>query len=203
MYLSSGRLARQLDVFRKNSNIVMTSCGTRFFGPDNEVLYEVRQDGEELHRGLQHVDVGRVRGPSSHTSVMFRRKTYEKVGGYRAHFDVAQDLDLWMRLAEVGTCWAIPEVLCEFHLDVNSISAVRRYEQIRSAKVIVKCAEARRSGRDDSQRCLRSGHSSVSGIYSFGGGVLEDFKRQNSIISLDQCCVIVNRNRPKSIFGER
>ena len=146
----AGRLALQLDVFRNNSNVVMTSCGTRFVGPGNEFLYEVRQVGDELHRGLQHVDIDRVHGPSSHTSVMFRRETYEKVGGYRAQFNVAQDLDLWMRLAEVGMCWATPEVLCEFHLSKNSISAVRRYEQIRSAKIIVKCAAARRSGRDDS-----------------------------------------------------
>lgn len=146
----AGRLALQLDVFRNNSNVVMTSCGTGFIGPGNEALYEVRQVGDELHRGLQHVDIGRIHGPSSHTSVMFRRETYEKVGGYRAQFDVAQDLDLWMRLAEVGICWASPEVLCEFHLSKNSIGSVRRYEQIRSAKIIVKCAAARRSGCDDS-----------------------------------------------------
>lgn len=146
----AGRLAFQLDVFRNNSNVVMTSCGTRFIGPGNEVLYEVRQVGDELHRGLQHVDIGRIHGASSHPSVMFRRETYKKVGGYRAQFKVAQDLDLWMRLAEVGVCWATPEILCDFHLDKNSISAARRSEQVRSAKVIVKCAEARRSGRDDS-----------------------------------------------------
>ena len=49
----AGRLALQLDVFRNNSNVVMTSCGTRFVGPGNEVLYEVCQAGDELHRGLQ------------------------------------------------------------------------------------------------------------------------------------------------------
>ena len=87
----------------------MTSCGTRFVGPDGEVLYEIRQAGDELHRGLQHVDIDRVIGPSSHhTSVMFRRRSFEKVGGYRAQFRVAQDLDLWMRLSEVGVCWATP-----------------------------------------------------------------------------------------------
>jgi glycosyltransferase involved in cell wall biosynthesis len=146
----AGRLALQLDVLRNNSNVIMTSCGTRFFGPGNEVLYEMRQVGDELHRGLQNVEIGRIQGPSSHTSVMFRREGYERAGGYRAQFDVAQDLDLWMRLAEAGICWATPEILCEFHLSKNSIGATRRSEQIRSAKVIVECTKARRSGRDDS-----------------------------------------------------
>jgi glycosyltransferase involved in cell wall biosynthesis len=155
-----GRLARQLEVLRKNPNVVMTSCGTRFIGPDNEILYEVRQNGEELQRGLQHVDLGRVRGPSSHTSVMFRRQAFEKVGGYRAQFDVAQDLDLWMRLSEVGLCWAIAEVDCEFRLSKHSISVVRKAEQLRAAKLILKCAAARRSGRDDSQ-LIASGRQHV------------------------------------------
>src|SRR5689334_18193626 len=125
-----GRLARQLDVFRNDPRVVMTSCGTRFIGPNSEILYEVRQTGGELQKLLQHVDIDLVRGPSSHTSVMFRREAFERVGGYRAHFDVAQDLDLWMRLAEGGLCWATPEIHCEFYLDKSSISVVRKAEQV-------------------------------------------------------------------------
>jgi len=145
-----GRLAAQLNVFKNNVSVVMTSCGTRFAGPDGEVLYEVCQTGDELHRGLQRRRIKHLKGVSSHPSVMFRRKSFETVGGYRPQFKVAQDLDLWIRLSEVGVCWATPDVLCVVHLNKNSISANRRSEQIRSAKVIVKCAEARRSGRDDS-----------------------------------------------------
>jgi glycosyltransferase involved in cell wall biosynthesis len=146
----AGRLALQLGVLRNNSNVVMTSCGTRFVGPEHEVLIEIRQVGIELHRGLQHVDVNRVRGPSHHTSVMFRRDAYEKIGGYRAQFNVAQDMDLWIRLAEVGICWATPEILCQAELRKNSISGSRRNEQVRAVKIIVKCAAARRSGVNDS-----------------------------------------------------
>ena len=101
------------------------------------------------------MEIERLKGPSHHTSVMFRRKSYETVGGYRPQFKVAQDLDLWVRLSEVGICWATPDVLCEVRLDKNSISASRRSEQIRSKNVIVKCAEARRSGRDDSTLIAR------------------------------------------------
>jgi glycosyltransferase involved in cell wall biosynthesis len=145
-----GRLALQLHVFRNNPAVVMTSCGTRFVGPDGEVLYEICQKGDELHLGLQHVEIKRLKGVSHHTSVMFRRKSFERLGGYRPQFRVGQDLDLWTRFSEVGICWATPDVLCEARLHKNSISASRRREQIESANVIVQCAEARRSGGDDS-----------------------------------------------------
>jgi glycosyltransferase involved in cell wall biosynthesis len=144
-----GRLAVQVDVLRNNPAVVMTSCGSRFTGPDHEVLYEVCQVGEELQRGLQHVSIHCIKGPSHHTSVMFRRKAFERVGGYRAQFKVAQDLDLWMRLSEMGICWATPDVLCEVRVSKSSISATRRREQLRTAKIILECAATRRTGRED------------------------------------------------------
>ena len=149
------RLTLQLDVFRNNPNVVMTSCGSRFIGPKGEVLQEVCQSGDELNRGLRHVDIKCVKSVSHHSSVMFRRKSYEMVGGYRPQFVVGQDLDLWMRLSEVGVCWAIPDVLCEVELSIDSISATRRADQLRAARAIVKCAARRRSGCDDSQLVAR------------------------------------------------
>jgi len=144
-----GRLALQLGLLKSNSTVVMASCGTRFIGPAGEVLYEVCQHGDELHRGLQHIEVERLKGPSHHTSVMFKRKSYEAVGGYRPQFKVAQDLDLWMRLSEVGICWATPEVFCEARLDKNSISGSQRPAQVEATKTIAACAAARRRGTDD------------------------------------------------------
>jgi hypothetical protein len=47
-----GRLARQLAFLESNPDVVLTSCGTRFVGPVGELLYEVAQHGDELHRGL-------------------------------------------------------------------------------------------------------------------------------------------------------
>src|SRR5262249_21374571 len=46
----AGRLALQSDVFRNNASVVMTSCGTRFVGPGNKVLYHVYQAEADLHR---------------------------------------------------------------------------------------------------------------------------------------------------------
>ena len=58
----AGRLATQANVLRTNPNVVMTSCGTQFVGPGGEFLYEVCQFGDELHRGLQCIDLHRCMG---------------------------------------------------------------------------------------------------------------------------------------------
>ena len=127
----------------------MTSCGTRFVGPEGEVLYQVQQTPAELQLGLETLSFDGVRGPSHHGSVMFRRSAYQQVGGYRILFPVAQDLDLWLRMAEIGACHAAPAVGYVATLNHGAISIARRDEQLRATRVILAAAALRRSGADE------------------------------------------------------
>ena len=140
-----GRLARQAAFLDAHPEAVMTACGSRRSGPDGEVLHEVVQHGEELHEGLGRLTLAEVTGPSHHGAVMFRRSAYEAAGGYRAAFRVAQDLDLWLRLAEAGKCLAIPEIYYEGSWRLGAISHLRREEQLRTTEVLLECARARRT----------------------------------------------------------
>ena len=80
---------------------------------------------------------------------MFRKQEYDRAGAYREAFYVAQDLDLWTRFSEAGRCLAIPDLLYQAELRAGSISAGRRAEQLRTSVIILECARARRSGRDE------------------------------------------------------
>src|SRR5262249_20678225 len=150
-----GRLARQRRILATDPAVVMVSCATRFVGPSDEELFTVAQSSEELEEGLMQLTIKKVRGPSCHPSVMFRRSTYKQVGGYRAAFPVAQDLDLWMRISEVGRCFAMPEVLCQVKLAPGSISATRREDQLRATQSILACAAARRVGKSEAEALSR------------------------------------------------
>ena len=152
-----GRLARQYTFLETNADVVMTSCGTRFMGPEGEVLFEIVKQGDELQRGLEQLKLSRVRGPSHHGSVLFRRAVYQAVGGYRQEFWVAQDLDLWMRLAEIGLCIATSEVFYQARLTRGAISHIHRREQRRVASTILRCAAIRRSGGNERNALQKSG----------------------------------------------
>ena len=127
----------------------MTSCGTRFMGPEGEELYEVVQRSDDLQRGLQELRVDRIRGPSCHPSTMFLGSAYRAVGGYRREFAVGQDLDLWLRLAELGRCSATPTVLYQARLSPGSITATRRNRQTKVTRIMIKCAKRRRLGLNE------------------------------------------------------
>jgi glycosyltransferase involved in cell wall biosynthesis len=145
----TGRLARQYAVLESNTDVVLTSCGTRFVGPEGESLYEVTQQAHELQSGLEQLVINRIRGPSHHGSTMFRQAAYQAVGGYCPVYRVAQDLDLWLRLVEFGSCIASPEILYQASLTHGAISHSLRHEQLKSAYTILNCAVIRRTGGDE------------------------------------------------------
>ncbi|MBI1284706.1 MAG: glycosyltransferase [Thiobacillus sp.] len=144
-----GRLAAQCAYLRTHPDTVMLSSGACFRGPADEMLYEVRCEGEALDRGLSSLDVQTIQGPPHHGSTMFRRQAYLEAGGYRLPFVVAQDIDLWLRLADLGHCWGLGDIHYEARLAAGSISGQRREEQIRAAKLAIECARLRRRGQSD------------------------------------------------------
>lgn len=144
-----GRLAKQLDCVSQNPDFAFVSCGTRFVGPKGEHLYDVRPEAAEAMSRLLTLELREIKGPSHHGSTMFRRDDYDRVGGYRPEFYFAQDLDLWIRLAERGTLLVMPEVLYEAAVSVESLSGLYRKEQIEMTRMILECAHLRRSGQSE------------------------------------------------------
>lgn len=141
------RFTRQLKALNDNASTVLVAGGTRFVGPCREHLYDVIQDTQVLQANLCNLES--PRGPSHHGCTMFRRDAYQRSGGYRREFRVAQDLDLWVRLSEIGDCLAIPEVLYQAQLNRASLSALYRQQQVKLSALVGACARQRRQGRDE------------------------------------------------------
>jgi hypothetical protein len=57
-----------------------------------------------------------------HSSVMFRRSTFEKAGKYNERFRYSQDIELWQRMAHFGRMHNLQDVLLEYRTHKNSIS---------------------------------------------------------------------------------
>jgi hypothetical protein len=74
--------------------------------------------------------------PFHHMGVMFRRRPVLELGGYSPEFDVAEDYDLWTRLAAKGEIANLPERLIERRLHAASISLRHRERQHRQIGLI-------------------------------------------------------------------
>jgi glycosyltransferase involved in cell wall biosynthesis len=60
--------------------------------------------------------------PVVHGSVAFSKDAFLKAGGYDESYSIGQDLDLWIRLLEIGAIEKVPEVLYCYRVDPDSMS---------------------------------------------------------------------------------
>lgn len=88
---------------------------------------------------------GRMRAKNSfaHGSVMVRREALAGVGGYREPFRLAQDYDLWLRIAEKHAVANLPETLYRMRFGPEMASVRRNDEQNAYAALARSLAEER------------------------------------------------------------
>jgi len=64
-----------------------------------------------------------------HPSAVFRRECIARVGAYREQFELVEDYDLWLRIAEEFEVANIEEPLCKYRITAESISNSRKTQQ--------------------------------------------------------------------------
>jgi glycosyltransferase involved in cell wall biosynthesis len=95
---------------------------------------------EEIERQLLRGRGGAV----YHPSAMMRRDAVDRVGRYRPQFNDSEDLDLFLRLAEIGRVANLPEPLLRYRRHLNSVTQNRYQNQWRLKRQIVAEAYQRR-----------------------------------------------------------
>lgn len=137
------RFERQFAYLTTNSNCVAVGSRILLIDPDGlpiRVFVDALQHDE--------IDSGNMSGVGSHIchpTVMFRRDAALLVGGYRDEFRHAEDVDLFLRLAEVGKLANLREVLLNYRQHLNSVGYAHAQAQMRSAQAAVREACRRRT----------------------------------------------------------
>jgi glycosyltransferase involved in cell wall biosynthesis len=74
----------------------------------------------------------------SHPTVLFRKNLVLEAGGYPCDSPVAQDYDLWSRLAFITEIDNLPEILVKYRLNPRGISSVDQYRQVETSIRVVR-----------------------------------------------------------------
>ena len=152
-----GRLRRQLGFIAETGSVAV--------GTDVDFI-DFR--GRRLHTiqsPREHADIedGLLRGHCTlwHTSSMIDAAAFRGVGGYNPDYASAVDVELWLRLAEVGRLSNQPRVLQRYRFYGGSVSGVRREEQARLCEQAARQAASRRgiAPRWEEKPAWREGHS--------------------------------------------
>lgn len=186
-----GRLSQQRSWLQDHPHAVMVSCHTRLIGLYGEPLYEVRISESELKKTLSTGTGGGYRGPSHHGSVMMRTHAYHRSGGYRQPFVVAQDLDLWLRLSELGDVGVVDQVGYQSVVSPLGISAQRSALQSQLASLAAVLARSRRSGGTEAELLARYSPPSA-GLLVSDSALMRRYRYAAYTYFLGRCIVSSN-----------
>jgi len=120
-----------------------------------------------MERPLSHADIdaihiGGIGGGIVHPTAFIRRSIMYKIGRYDIRWRVAQDLDLWLRLAENGQLANLPDILLAYRLHAGSTAMTRGRLQQESAASILACARQRRGLQDEHPSLAKVGDATPS-----------------------------------------
>ena len=135
------RLKLQVDFMRSHPNVSLLGGAYELIDGAGRYLTTITPPPDDAT--LQENALS-GRTPICHPLAMFRREAAEQVGGYDEQFAVAQDLDLWLKLGEVGKLAALPQVLLKYRQHEDSVSEKKQELQVRNMKLACQRAYARR-----------------------------------------------------------
>lgn len=114
------RLERQVKVFESRSGLVLLGTGARYTDPE---LWPVRDTRPTVGNDLL---VRRLLSGDGlallHPTVMIRADAIRKIGGYDPSYPISEDLDLYLRLSEIGEVDNLPQLLLLYRMHVGSIT---------------------------------------------------------------------------------
>jgi glycosyltransferase involved in cell wall biosynthesis len=135
------RFEKQIAALEADPSLVCVGGCFQLIDADGRPLTTLKPpaDDAEIQR---HALAGH--GSICHPTAMIRREALEKINGYCEDFRTAQDLDLWLRLGEVGKLGNVQSAVLRFRMHEGSVSETRRVEQRASAKLACERAWQRR-----------------------------------------------------------
>lgn len=129
------RLAIQYDLMHSSNDVVL--CGSngikRYGSSRKEVIMPTIFSSDNIHEKLF------ARNPFVHTSVMFRKQVFNKVGKYNEQFIMAQDFELWMRMSKCGRIHYFDKPLVVRRVHDEMISRnfkIKQFKYIMKARII-------------------------------------------------------------------
>jgi glycosyltransferase involved in cell wall biosynthesis len=93
--------------------------------------------------------------PICHPSVLIRTSVLRQLGGYRQEYYLAEDLDLWLRMGELGILANLSGPVLRYRLHDASVSSMHPKQQQEVARRCCRDAWQRRG--------IRDGHFAVKG----------------------------------------
>ncbi|MCH8156395.1 MAG: glycosyltransferase [Nitrospinae bacterium] len=117
-FSSPHRLERQVHYMKQNPGTVL--CGSRFQRLLGKDSFPQKIPFVENDRAIRKIIS--CFNPFAHSTVIFRKNAFLKIGGYNNRFKFSQDYELWVRMLQLGEARVLKDVLTVIRETKQSIS---------------------------------------------------------------------------------
>lgn len=157
------RLAAQLAFMEQHPEVGLLGTAYRMIWPDARVIQErvFPTEDSEIRSALAKSAC------FCHSSIVIRKDAFSAVGGYRAAFRYSEDLDLYLRLAEVTQMANLNQVLAFYRVHGSQVCA-RNFEQGIISSIGVRIAAQLRAANESDRILEEEVPLSRSTIKRFG-----------------------------------
>ena len=149
------RLELQYNFMESHPEIVASSGKFIIINKWGDAYMEMPLEVNSSVIDSNHINYGKT--SMCHPASIIRKTAWEVVGGYSPDIRYAQDLDLWLKLGEIGSLTNLQEPLIRYRLHNNAASGKHRQEQRQCVLLSIKRARQRRGVGDDNFPKINSG----------------------------------------------
>ena len=117
-WIDKQKLEKQVNFLDNNKEYVLVGGG----------IIRIKEDNTEVSRILYPQEDGEIRESIlssclfASSAVMFKKDTFEKVGGFDENLETCEDWDLWMRMGKMGKFHNVPEYFTYYQESNKSLS---------------------------------------------------------------------------------
>jgi hypothetical protein len=139
------RLARQMEVMRGDATLGLLGSYAKEIDEHGRVL-AVRKPPLSHEALVEALGQG---NPFIHSTILVRTDLVRVCGGFRAALAVAEDYDLWLRIAERTRVANLPETLVRYRVHTQGMSERHAVRMAFSVRIARRAAAERKAGRPD------------------------------------------------------
>lgn len=136
------RFAKQLAYLEAHPDCVIVGGATILMDPDGVPIIEHHPPTDHLTLDRNLLHGGGL--TFTHPATMMRTEAVRRVGGYDPMLAAAQDRDLWLKLAEVGSLANLPDFVLRYRVHLQNVTHRKNEQQQRCLHAAIAAACRRR-----------------------------------------------------------
>lgn len=137
------RIEEQVRFLDAHPNVLCVGSCALVIDPDDDPINVFRVPLTHQEIECRHARQG-LGGGILHPVATMRTSAIRQLGGYRREYSLAEDLDLWLRMAEIGQLANLESLHLQYRLTPTGLSFTNRATQNSRAHAAVNAARKRR-----------------------------------------------------------